>query len=107
VIAEYVLFAIVGRLIIFFAQKFPFSKVSVIGKYFGEGRFLNDLVSCRLCLGFWIYFILASIMRINVLEGYFAYIPSFNEIVTAITTSFLVHLVNAGWDAEYRNVMVN
>lgn len=90
---------------IFFLQKFPFYNLPWIGKSFRRG-FLFDMFSCDLCLGVWVYSILAYIMSVNILDGWFGYIPVLSELITGITTSFVVHLLRIGWQAEYSEIRI-
>jgi hypothetical protein len=106
-ILKFVLFALIGRLIIFFIQKFPFSKVPLIGNLFGDGKYMDELINCDLCLGFWIYFFLALLMMMDITYECFTYMPVFSEFITALVTSFIMHLIKVGWDAEYKNIVVN
>ena len=105
-ILEYIVYASIGRLIIFFLQKFPFQKVIFLDKLFEDGKFLSDLFSCELCLGVWVYTILAYIMQIDVMKGWFDYIPIVNEIITGAVTSFVVHLIVVGWRTEYTETVI-
>lgn len=100
---EYFVFAAIGRLIIFLLQKFPFQKLPWIGNWWKEGHFLEELFSCDLCLGVWVYSILSVIYRYNIVP-YF-YIPVFSWVVTGMMTSFIVHVFTNGWKALY-NVTV-
>lgn len=103
---EFIVYASIGRLIIFLLQRFPFSKIPPITPLFRDGKFLHDLFDCDLCLGFWVYTILAYIMQIDVLKGWFSYYPIINEIITGAVTTFIVHLVTIGWQTEYTETVI-
>lgn len=104
-ILSYIVYASIGRLIIFLLQKFPLHD-TLEGMGFSEGKFLHDLFSCDLCLGVWVYTILAFIMQIDILKGWFEPIPIINEIITGAATSFIVHLIRIGWQTEYTETVI-
>ena len=89
---DFLVYALVGKLIIYITQIFPFP--------FREGRFLYKLWKCDLCLGVWIYAFLAYAFGINLLQDWF-YIPVINEIIMGMATSFLVQLISLGWNEKF------
>lgn len=101
----YFIFAIVGKVCIFLLQKFPFSKLWVVGSWFRERGFLHDLYACDLCLGVWVFSVLAGLFRINLLESFF-YLPVVSEAITGGITSILVHFIRVGYEAEYAIIEV-
>lgn len=102
----YFIYALIGRTCIFFLQRFPFSKLPGVGRMFRSGGFLHDLFACDLCLGVWVYTILAFFFSINLLEGYFYY-PVISELITGSVTSLLVFLIRAGWQSEFGVIEVH
>lgn len=90
----------VGRLCIFFLQKFPWSKLPLIGRYWQPGGFLHELFACDLCLGVYVYTFWAAFFQVDLLGTLF-YLPFASELVTGATTSLLVHLARIGFAAEY------
>ena len=102
---QIVIFALIGRLLVFLFQKFPKNKLPFIGTLFGEGKFLEQLFSCDLCLGFWVYVGLSFITNVNVAEEW-VYIPVFSEFVTGAVVSFVMHLISAGWESQYKNIII-
>ena len=98
-------FALIGRLTIFLLQKFPKHSLPIIGKLFREGRLLGDLFSCNLCLGVWVYTGLAFLIDVNV-TGELFYVPVLSEFVTGAIVSFIMHLISAGWEAQYSNIII-
>jgi hypothetical protein len=102
---QLVVYALVGKLIIFLLQKFPKHTLPIIGKLFREGRLLGDLFSCNLCLGFWVYSGLAFLFQINLTNEFF-YIPILSEFVSGAIVAFLMHLISAGWEAQYQNIII-
>jgi hypothetical protein len=85
-------------------QKFPFNKISFVRKLFEEGRFIYELFSCDLCLGVWVYTILAFFFKANIYDMF--YFPVISEILTGITTSFIVHVFSAGWKSLYSTMVI-
>ncbi len=103
---QIVIFALVGKLLIFLFQKFFTPHLPLIGGLFEEERFWGRLVSCDLCLGFWIFSGLSFITNVNVTGELFIYIPILSEVITGAIVSFIMHLISAGWNAHYQNVIV-
>ena len=102
---QVVIFALVGKLLIFLLQKFPKQSLPIIGKLFRDGMLLENLFSCDLCLGFWVYSGLAFIIDVNVIGDLF-YVPILSEFITGAIVSFIMHLISAGWNAQYQNVFI-
>jgi hypothetical protein len=48
-----IVYALLGKLIIYLAQKFPFTSLPLVGKLWEEQRFFGKLFGCDLCLGVW------------------------------------------------------
>lgn len=100
-------YTVLGLVIIFFAQRFYKANLQ---KHFTKDGFIDKLISCRLCLGFWVYFVLACIfnaqsVKINVLDG-FVYLPIITEVFDGMGFSFLAYLLVAGWKAEFTILQV-
>jgi len=102
---QLVIFALVGKLLVFLFQKFPKHTLPIISKLFREGRLLDDLFSCDLCLGFWVYFGLSFVFEINVVGEWF-YVPVLSEFINGATVSFIMHLISAGWESRYSNIVI-
>lgn len=98
-------YILIGKLIIFFAQKFPFQNIYLIGNLFKEGKFLRQLFDCDMCLGFWIYSGLNFAFGIDLLYEYFQ-IPILNIILTGMIVSFLIHIFSLGWNARFREFVI-
>jgi hypothetical protein len=101
-IFDFVIFALVGRIILFLLQKFPKSKFPFIGKLFREGKLLDELFSCDLCLGFWIYFGLAFVFEID----FGISVPILSEFIIGAVTTFVVHVFSVGWNAKFQNLII-
>jgi hypothetical protein len=91
-------YAIIGRICVFFLQKFPFVKLPWVGKWFEDGGFLFDLFHCDLCLGTWVFTFFAVAMQLNLLD---VYIPGVSELVTGAIISLIVWLVRIGWQTQF------
>lgn len=89
---EYLVYAAVGKLLIFLLQKFPPAKT------IAERLKITKLYECDLCLGVWIYWFWAFIFRVNV---FWFYIPVVSEFLTGCVTAFIVHLISLGWKSEF------
>ena len=102
---QLVAFALIGKLIIFLLQRFLTSHLPLIGRLFEEERFLGKLFSCDLCLGFWVFSGLSFITNVNV-TGELFNVPILSEFITGAIVSFIMHLISAGWNAQYQNVII-
>ena len=102
---QIVAYALIGKLTIFLFQRFPKHSLPIIGNLFREGKFLDELFSCDLCLGVWIYTGLAFIMNMNMVGELF-YIPILSEAITGAIMAFIMHLISAGWTANYRDIVI-
>lgn len=99
------LYILIGKLIIFLAQKFPFQNIYFIGRLFKEGRFLRQLFDCDLCLGTWVYPILNFAFGVDLFYEYFE-IPILNVVLTGMAVSFLMHIFSLGWNAKFREFVI-
>jgi len=84
-------------------QRFPKQKIPFLKNFFSEGKFLQELFSCDLCLGVWVYTVLAFFFKANIFDMF--YFPVVSEALTGMATSFIMHLISAGWQSLY-NVTV-
>lgn len=103
---EFIIYALIGKMIIFFVQTFPLPKLPIIGELFRSGKFLHDLVSCDLCLGFWVYLFLSIEGTVYITERYVQF-PILNNIVTAMFVSFVMHLLTIGWQDKFGIINVH
>ena len=95
---EWIAFTLVGKLLIVLGMKFPLLQ---------KLPFFSELFSCDLCLGVWIYAILAGILRMDMLPSLgWVYIPVASEFITGAVISFLVHIFSMGWRAKYEVINV-
>ena len=96
--AEFLLFLGVGKLLIYLGQKFIHSNA--------KNEFINKLFACDLCLGVWIYSILAMMYKINILSDVFPYIPIVSGIIAGCVASFVVHLATIGWKTKFEVIEI-
>ena len=97
--AGYLLFLVVGRLLIYFGKKFVEQNEIKI-------KFLNRLFSCPLCLGVWVYGIMSFLTGYYVFDDWTGYVPIFSELAVGCFSSFLVHLVVTGYKTLYEVVVI-
>jgi hypothetical protein len=85
-------------------QRFPFQKIPLLSRLFEEGKFLQELFSCDLCLGVWVYTVLAFFFKANIYDVF--YFPVISELLTGITTSFIMHVFSVGWKDLYSTTVI-
>jgi hypothetical protein len=100
---ELVIYLLIGKLLIYTLQKYPFS--DFFPDLFREGAFLKKLFDCDFCLGFWVYFVLTFVFGMNFFYEYF-YIVLVSEVLTGITASFVMHLLSIGWKDKFGTFLV-
>jgi hypothetical protein len=100
-----IVFALLGKLTIYLAQNFPFISLPLIGRYWKEKRFLGKLFACDLCLGVWVYTIIAILLEVNLFEE-FGYIPIVFEFFTGAAMSFIMHLLTIGWRDKFEVIHI-
>lgn len=95
-IGTLIAYILIGKLSIYLIQKFPFHKLPLLGKLFEPGRFLEQVISCDLCFGCWIYWFYSYKFGLDFIQEWF-YIPILNGLLTGAITSFVVWLISTGW----------
>jgi hypothetical protein len=60
---------------------------------------LTDLGECDLCMGCWVFPLVAWALGVNLLEP--VYIPVASQVLTGWLVSFGVHLARIGWNAKF------
>lgn len=95
----FLLYAIIGKLLIYLGQKFPPLAES-------RFKFVRNLFACDLCLGCWIYTILAAFLSVRLLQDVYFYVPVVTEVITGCATSFLVHLISIGWQEKFNTIVI-
>ena len=102
---HYLFYGAIGKLLIYLVQKSPYG--NFIGKIIGREdvrRFLQELLSCDLCLGVFVYAILAWIMKTNIIN---IYVPVVSELITGAGMSFIVHLLSIGWREKFSIIHIS
>ena len=97
--AGYLLFLVVGRLLIFFGNKF-------IGQNEIKIKFLNRLFSCPLCLGVWVYSVMSFLTGYYVFDDWTSHIPILSEVAAGAFSSYLVYLVEAGFRSLHETIII-
>ena len=97
-IVRYFVYAFAGKLLIFLFQKVFFDNYPS-----SRENFLTKLLSCGLCFGFWIYFALAFVFKIDILEIEYIIIA---EFLSAAVTTFVVWLISLGWKSRFQEIVI-
>jgi len=99
---DLLIYLLIGRLLVFYSQKFPFQKLAFIGRLWKEGEFLNMMFSCDLCLGVWIYTLLAILFDQNFFGTIMiARTDIIGWFLTGAISSFLAHIFALGWKIKF------
>lgn len=71
-------------------------------RYFtNKSQFLSELFDCDFCLGVWVYWLVSSWMKVNFLDELPSVHEAFAFFVTALISSFIVHVFRIGWEAKF------
>ena len=90
----------IGRLLVWTIQtSTPTLKIKDILGILLDKEFFDELWKCDFCLGFWVFLPLAFMFEINILEP--LYFTFTSEAITALATSFVVHLARIGWTTKW------
>jgi len=85
---------VVGRLVVWLAQTSGPTK-----RLWSLHPLLTDLGECDLCMGCWVFPMLAWALGVNLLEP--VYVPVVSELLTGWLVSFGVHLARLGWRDKF------
>jgi len=100
-LAKWILFLVIGRIVIEVWQRFQLPKF--VEKY----KWFVKLHECSLCSGVWIFTILSLFLGVDLLSTLvFTYIPVVSEVVTGIVISWAVWIFTLGWKSAYEVVIV-
>lgn len=93
---SYLLYVLIGKLIIYFGMKFPPLANS-------RNNFVKQLFSCDECLGLWVYSLLAVVIipREGYIEEMTTHIRVLDSLFIGMLTTFLVHLISVGWREKF------
>lgn len=67
--------------------------------YIFFAKFMKEIRSCGICLGFWVCFVLMPVFDILLFENWYQYIISW--LTLSALSSFLIFLVRQGYKAHY------
>jgi len=88
---------VAGRLLIYLLQK-----NGLLKKFWNINEITQELGTCDLCLGVWVYAALAWILSINLMAP--VYYPVISEVLTGALASFAMHLARIGWQSQYGTI---
>ena len=92
-------FLLIGRLIIWLTQT-----NGLIDSLWGKHKKLEELRDCDLCLGFWVYLIMAILQW----RKPFKIFPRpFEWFTLAGIASFAMHLIRLGWGLKFNGVVID
>ena len=91
---QFIVYVLLGKLLIYLFQKPPYLSKSKV-------NFIRELFSCDLCLGFWVYSLLAMILKVRLLEDVYLYVPLVSEFITGSIVTFATHLLTIGWREKF------
>jgi len=94
---NFLIYLLVGKLIIFFSMKFV-GDIEVFG-------FVKKLLSCDLCWGFWVYSLLSFLLGEHLFVEIF-YVPLLSEVTTGGLSSLLTHLITLGWKSKFEVIEI-
>lgn len=85
---------VIGRLVVWLLQTSGPTK-----RIWKLHPFLTELGECDLCLGSWVFPLLAWALAVNLLDP--VYIPGASEILTGWLVAFAVHIGRIGWTEKF------
>lgn len=95
---EFLLYLLIGRVLIYLGMKFPplaESKIEVIKRAW----------ECSECCGVWVYSILSAVMGVCLFRDVF-YVPFISELSTGGITAIMVHIFVRGWTEKFSVVVI-
>lgn len=100
-LSNWLVYILLGRLLIWAWQQFP------LPKSLEENRWARKLHDCDFCSGTWIFTFLSFVMQLDLLAPLgFYYVPALSEGITGIITSFMTHIFVIGWKARFDVVVI-
>lgn len=91
--SEFILYLVIGRLLIYLGMKFPLLSES-------KFEFIKRLVSCGECFGVWLYTLLSALMGVALFKTIF-YVPFVSELVTGGISAIFMNLIVLGWREKF------
>jgi hypothetical protein len=97
-VKDYFIFLVFGKVAIFFLQTFPPLKKI-------KWKFLQEMLECDLCTGFWAYTALCFTFNVNLVPEF----PIVSQVLTGAFSSLLMHIISIGWKEKWSviNISVN
>ena len=94
-------YILVGKIIIFLGMSFP------LPDFLDKNKIIHKLHTCDLCLGVYLYWLLAFIFKVDLLKLFdIQYIFIISEFITGAVVSFLVHLISLGWKTKFEVIQL-
>jgi hypothetical protein len=97
-----VIFAAIGKLLMFLFRKAPYA--GYMSRLPKVGQFFKELFACDLCFGCWVFFLMGFVWRLNLLG--MQPIPILTEFLDGIIVSFMAWVWSAGWQTLFQNFVI-
>lgn len=91
-------FLVIGRLMMFLARKSPYF-VTV------KWDFLKQLFACDLCLGTWVYSLMALVFHVTIPLS-IGYVPILSEFITGSICAFFMWIFMTGVNTLFREIHI-
>lgn len=88
----YIVYLALGRLFTFMAEKFT----AKIEKRFACASYVNQVLDCVLCSGFWAYLILSFLTGRVIFEDWIS-VPVFSNVATGAVSAYIWYLLENGY----------
>lgn len=89
---DWLIFVVIGKLLIFLGQRFP------LPDFLERNKKIKEWHECPLCFGVWVYGFLAFFLKMDLLTLVgFWYVPFVSEVITGGAISFIVYIFSIGW----------
>ena len=98
-LSKFLFLAVIGKILLYAIQIFP-----LIIKIKQLNSFLDRLLSCDFCLGFWVYFILDLFFKVW-FEG-LTFVPILSPFLMGGFIAFIVHLLSLGWRTKFEVIIL-
>ncbi len=71
-------------------------------RYFTDRtKLTTELFECDFCLGVWVFWFVSSWMEVDFIYELPPVFEPFNYFVTALISSFIVHVFRIGWEIKF------
>lgn len=95
---EFLLYLLIGRVLIYLGMKFPplsESKISLVKRVW----------ECDLCSGVWVFSFLSAVMGEVLFRDVF-YFPFVSQLITGGISAIVVHIFVIGWHEKFSVVVI-